>query len=54
MIQYLPKPYERSGGNIKVVFSNYARKDDVKDPAGADTSNLNIKIQFNYVERRSR
>ena len=54
MIQYFPKPCERSGRNIKVVLSNYATKDDLEDPAGADTSNLNIEIQFDYVERRSR
>ena len=51
MIQYFPKPYERSGGNINVGLSNYATKDDLKDPAGADTSNLNIKIQLNSKKK---
>lgn len=30
MIQYFPKPYESSGGNINVGLSNYATKDDLK------------------------
>ena len=42
MSQYFPKPYECSGGNIKVELdlSNYVTKNDSKTVTGGDTSNL--------------
>ena len=46
MSQNFPKPYERSGGNIKVDLdlSNYVTKDYLKDATGVDTSNLVAKF----------
>ena len=40
MSQYFPKPYEPFGGdiNVKVDFSNYATKADLKNATGIDTS----------------
>ena len=42
MRQYFPKLYEPFGGNInvKVDFSNYATKADLKNVTGIDTSKL--------------
>ena len=41
MSQYISKPLEPFGGdiNIKVDFSNYATKSDLKNATGIDTSN---------------
>ena len=40
MSQYFPKLYEPFGGdiNVKVDFSNYATKADLKNATGIDTS----------------
>ena len=45
MIQYFPKPYEPSGGdiNVKVDLFNYATKKDLKKATGTYTSNLTTK-----------
>ena len=45
MSQYFPKPYRSFGGNInvKVDFSNYATKADLKNAAGVGTSKLTAK-----------
>ena len=45
MIQYFPKPYEPSGGdiNVKVDLSNYPTKKDLKKATRTDTSNLATK-----------
>ena len=39
-MSYFPEPYTRGKNKIKVEldFSNYARKSDLKNVAGADTS----------------
>ena len=41
MSQYFSKPYERSGGNIKVEFDlfNYTTKTDLKGTIGINRSN---------------
>ena len=43
--QYFPKPYEPIGGdiNVKVDFSNYATKIDLKNILHADTSSFALK-----------
>ena len=43
--QYFPKPCEPFGGdiNVKVDFSNYTIKLDLKNAAGIDTSKLAAK-----------
>ena len=48
MIQYVPKPQNRSGGNIKAELdlSNYATKSYLKGATGTDTSNLSLKLNF--------
>ena len=40
MSQYFPKPHEPFGGdiNVNVDLSNYARKADLKNAVGTDTS----------------
>ena len=45
MRQYFPKPYEPFAGdiNVKVDLSNYARKSDLKNATGTDTSKLAAK-----------
>ena len=45
MRQYFPKPYEHSGGNVKIEFDlrNYATNTDLKGAAGVDTSNLALR-----------
>ena len=45
MSQYFPKPYEPRGGdiNIKVDFSNYATKTNIKNISHVDTSNFALK-----------
>ena len=42
MSQYFPEPYEPFGRdiNVKVYFSNYATKSDLKNTTGIDTSKL--------------
>ena len=48
MSQYFPKPYERFSGNInvKVDFSNYATKDDIKNITHVDTSSFGMKMNL--------
>ena len=43
--QYFPKPYQSFGGDIrvKVDFSNYATKADIKNISHADTSSFALK-----------
>ena len=43
--QYLPKPFRRFGGNInvKVDFSNYSSKTDLKHVTQVDTSSFALK-----------
>ena len=45
MRQYFPKPFEPFTGdiNIKVDFSNYASKTNLKNGTGIDTSKLAAK-----------
>ena len=45
MSQYFPKPYEPFRGNInvKVDFSNYATKTDIKSISHVDTSSFALK-----------
>ena len=45
MIQYFPKPYEPSEGdiNVKVDLSNYATKADLKEATEINTSNFALK-----------
>ena len=45
MTQQFPKPYERFGGdiNVKVDFSNYATKANIKNISHVDTSNFVLK-----------
>ena len=53
MSQYFPKPYKIFGGdiNVKVDFSNYATKADLKNAAGVDISQLELKS--NLVKLRA-
>ena len=45
MSQYFPKPYKPFGGdiNVKVDFSNYASKTDIKNISHVDTSSFALK-----------
>ena len=45
MSQYFPKPYQPFGGdmNVKVDFSNYATKTDIKNILYIDTSSFALK-----------
>ena len=45
MSQYFPKPYEPFGGdiNVKVDWSTYAEKPDIKNISHADTSSFALK-----------
>ena len=45
MSQYFPKPYEPFGGdiNVKVDFSNYATKADIKNILHVDNSCFELK-----------
>ena len=45
MSQYFPKPYKPFGGdiNVKVDFSNYASKTDIKNISHVDTSSFSLK-----------
>ena len=46
--QYFPKPYEPFGVdiNVKVFFSNYATKSDIKNTSEIDTSKLAAKFDL--------
>ena len=48
MSQYIPKPYEAFGGdiNVKVDFSNYATKADIKNISHVDTSSFALKANL--------
>ena len=48
MSQYFPKPYEPFGGdiNVKVDFSNYAIKTDIKNISNVDTSSFQLKTNL--------
>ena len=48
MSQYFPKPFKHFGGNInvKLNFSNYATKTDLKNIAHVDTSNFALKTNL--------
>ena len=48
MSQYFPKAYEPFGGdiNVKVDFSNYAPKADIKNISHADTSSFALKTNL--------
>ena len=45
MSRYFPKPFRRFGKNInvKVDFSNYVKKSDLKNVTHADTSRIALK-----------
>ena len=49
MSQYFLKPYESFGGdiNVKIDFSNYATKDDIKNITYVDTSSFALKTVAN-------
>ena len=46
MSKYFPKPYEPFGGDIdvKVDFSDYATKTDIKNITHVDTSSIKSKF----------
>ena len=48
MSQYFPKPYEPFGGdiNVKVDFSNYATKADIKNISHVDASSFALKTNL--------
>ena len=48
MSQYFPKPFKHFGGNInvKLNFSNYATKTDLKNIAHVGTSNFALKTNL--------
>ena len=48
MSQYFHKPYEHSGGNLKVELdlSNYATRADLKKATCVDTSHLATESRF--------
>ena len=48
MSQYFPKPFKSFRGNInvKVDFSNYATKTDLKNVTHADTSSFALKTNL--------
>ena len=52
MSQYFPKPDEPIGGdiNVKVDFSNYATKIDIKNILHADTSSFALKSNLVIVK----
>ena len=47
MSQYFSKVHETFAGdiNVKVDLSNYARKTDLKNARGVDTSSTKIKLR---------
>ena len=48
MSQYFPKPFRSFGGNInvKIDFSNYATKADIKNISHVDTSSFALKTNL--------
>ena len=52
MSQYFLKPYEPFGGdiNIKVDFSNYATKADIKNISHVDNSSFALKTNLAYLK----
>ena len=52
MSQYFLKPYEPVGGdiNIKVDFSNYATKADIKNISHVDNSSFALKTNLAYLK----
>ena len=52
MSQYFPKPYEpfRRDINIKVDFSNYTSKTDLKNGTGIDASKLVAKSHLVHLK----
>ena len=46
MSQYFPKSYEAFSGDIKVDFSNYATKADIKNVSHVDTSGFALKTNL--------
>ena len=48
MSQYFPKPYEPISEdiNVKVDWSNYATKADIKNISHVDTSSFALKNKF--------
>ena len=48
MSQYFRKPFRSFGGynNVKVYFSNYATKADIKNISYVDTSNFALKANL--------
>ena len=48
MSQYFPEPYEPFGGdvNVKVNFSNYAAKADIKNISHVDASSFALKTNL--------
>ena len=48
MSQYFPKPCEPFGGdiNVKVHFSNYVTKTDLKNVSHVDVSSFVLKSNF--------
>ena len=54
MTQYFPKPYERSGENVKFEsdLSNYATKTNLKGATVVDTSNLATKSDLTRLKAK--
>ena len=52
MNEYFPKPYEPFGGdiNVKVDWSNYATKTDIKNISHVDTSSFALKSNLASLE----
>ena len=52
MSQYFPKPYEPFGGdiNIKVDWSNYATKADIKNISHIDSSSFALKSNLTSLK----
>ena len=52
MSQYFPKPYEPFGGdiNIKVDWSNYATKADIKNISHIDSSSFALKSNLTTLK----
>ena len=47
MSEYLPEPKSSGGGvSVKLHLSNYARKADLENATGSDTSNFAKKIDL--------
>ena len=52
MSQYFPKPYEPIGGdiNVKVDFSNYATKTDIKNISNVDPLSFALKSNLSSLK----